>query len=528
MANNSSENYLDQLLYSMDEGASSAADSDPFDETPEETIERELFGVDNSEETRRAKDEEAFLREFEEELLKDDIPNHIDSLAPNHEPALDAGDMNPEAGMKESLDDMIDRVAKQMDEQPDEVVEEPVVDENAEFSGELPESGLEQAVGAFDEKLEEAETQPEADSVGELPLTDDGELDLSGLGDSDLLDMLSGDGELSDLGDMLNNEAEGNILDQESMDNFAEAEMAAGEQPSGQEEEETKGKKKSRKKKNKKEKTDNKEEGFFSKLSRIVFGEDEDEDKDSNKVEILENPGTDVSELSEENQQILAELEAAGGEENKKKEKKKKEKKKKEKKPKPKKEKKPKPKKEKKPKKPKEVDNTPPLPKKPVIAIVIMTASLFGFVMLTTNLLGYQVSMTQAKDACEEGAYVEAYQNIQGMEIKEKDEALYIKLSVLAAISEKYNAYLIFENNGKRDLALDAIICAYGRCDLNQKRAKEYEFEPELEELRGKILKTLLQEYNLTGEEVLELYQSKSRKVYTLKLREIIENLGLE
>ena len=255
-----------------------------------------------------------------------------------------------------------------------------------------------------------------------------------------------------------------------------------------------------------------------------MFGEDDEEEK----VEIKADTSTDVSELSEENQQILAELEAAGEAEGNKKKKEKKPKKKKEKKPKPKKEKKPKPPKPKKEKKPKEVDKTPPLPKKPVIAIVIMTASLFGFVMLMTSLLGYQVNITQAKDACEEGSYVEAYQNLQGIEIKEKDEELYYKLAALAAVSEKYNSYLIFENSGKKSLALDALICACGRCEINLANAKIYEFEPELEELKGKIVTTLLQQYDMTGEEALELYQSKTRKEYTLKLQEILEKLGLE
>ena len=251
MDNNSSENYLDQLLFSMDGGASAAANNDPLDETPEETIERELFGVDNSQETRRAKDEEAFLREFEEELLKDDIPNHIESLdrGRREEPEDDGLD----TGLKESLDDMIDRVAKQMDEHRADVTEEPEVDENAEFSGELPETSLEQALGAFDEQLEgQDDGQQAEENLSDMPLTDDGELDLSGLGDSDLLDMLSGDGELSDLGDMLSDEAEGNMLDQEdSISSFAEAEMAGGQQ-SGEPQEEQKGKKKKKGKKERK------------------------------------------------------------------------------------------------------------------------------------------------------------------------------------------------------------------------------------------------------------------------------------
>ncbi len=54
----------------------------------------------------------------------------------------------------------------------------------------------------------------------------------------------------------------------------------------------------------------------------------------------------------------------------------------------------PKPKKE---KKPKEVDNTPPLPKGPVIAIVLMAVSLFAFVMIVTNLLGVSGKLKSGK-----------------------------------------------------------------------------------------------------------------------------------
>lgn len=511
MGKNSSENYLDQLLFSMDGGASSAMENDLMEETPEDAIERELFGVDHSQAAQRAKDEEEFLREFEEELLKDDIPNHEKSLENDYAEVTDTHN----AGREEMLDDMIDRVAKQMDEHQTEVQEEPVVDENAEFEGELPEEDLDQAVNSFDEEPVEVDTLSEGEDVEELPLTDDGELDLSGLGDSDLLDMLSGDGDLSDLGNMLSDEAKGNPLDgEDSIGNFAEAEMAAVQQS----EEETSDGKKKKKDRKKKDKEGG---GFFSKLSKVVFGEDEDEEP----VAIAEEPVMDVSELSEENQQILAELEAAGADVH---GKKKKEKKKKKKEPKPKKEKKPKPEKPKKKKKPKEVDNTPPLPKKPVIAIFVMIASLFGFVMLMTNQLGYQMSISQAKEVCDTGDYVTAYQNLQGVDIKEKDESLYYKLAALAAISEKYNSYLIFQNNGKQTLALDALVCAYGRCEINRENAKTYEFEPELEELQGTILKTLLQEYNLTGDEVLQIYQSKTRKEYTLQMHEVLKRLGLE
>ena len=94
------------------------------------------------------------------------------------------------------------------------------------------------------------------------------------------------------------------------------------------------------------------------------------------------------------------------------------------------------------------MDNTPPLPKRPVIAIVLMAVSLFAFVMIVTNLLGYQANLSQAKEKYEQGSYVEAYSKLQGLSIKERDEKLYHQLATLAAVSEKYQAYLVFDNYG--------------------------------------------------------------------------------
>lgn len=504
MGEHSSENYLDELLNSInDEDENSLKKEVRKEEDPKEAFARELFGDLDSDEAVTAKNEEDFLREFEAELLKDDIPNYME----NFEQDLSAVSM-PE--------------------------EEPAVDENVDFEGEFPEvemnsdeeadhlENLAQAVDDFDEKT--------------LPQTEEGEPDLAGIGEKNLMDMLLEDQSLSDLGDMLSGDEAGKPLEEgDSIGEFAEAEMEAQagevEEAENPEESSTDGKKKKGKKKDKKENKENKETkkdgGFFSKITKLLFGEEEEELQPIG----FQDSGEEAIALSEENQKILEELEAAGeGKASGKK-------KKKEKEPKPKKEKKAKeakPKKEKKPKapkkekKPKEKDTTPPLPKKPVIAIVVMVASLFGLVLLVTNLLGYQANMNAAKENYQKGAYVEAYRNLQGLKMKEKDEAFYTKLSVLAAVSEKYQAYLVFDNRGDKDLAFDSLVCAYGRCDVNRKYADEYDCEKELEEMSGKILKILLKEYDMTGEEALELYQIKNRDEYTVELLKKLKELGIE
>lgn len=548
MKKHSSENYLDQLLNSINEteGVSDAMPS--TEESEMDLFERELFGVPETKEELVAKDEEAFLREFEADLLKDEIPRFSASF----------------------FKDMPEKQSVDLDSDIDEMLahmgQVPPVDEDAEFEGEMPEvsvpeemdpegilmdgilpgeTGIEEPVsgGDISEEIpmeqplsdgelsldmpmagdmfpeEPGEEQAEGSSLdeavnvfdGELEqkVTEDGELDLSGLAGNDLMEILAEGGEMSDLGDMLMADETGESLGgEDSIGSFAEQEMLQVQnEVSGEGEKKGKG-------------------GFIKRFLKLFFGEENEEEM---AFSDQEEDVMSVSHLSEENQQILKELEAADDASSSKKGKKEKAKKEKPKKEKPPKAKKPP--KEKKPKKekpPKEKDNTPPLPKGPVRGIVIMVASLLGLVLLGTKLLGYQTSLAQAKDLYAQQCYVEAYGKLAGNKIKEKDLAFYNKLEILAPVSSEYNSYLVFTNAGKDDMALDALICSYGRYQRNRDKAIESECLAELETMGSKIVTALLGEYEMTGSEALELYQLKTRKEYTIQLHYKLQELGLE
>lgn len=524
MKENSSENYLDQLLHSVD-GETERKKTRETEKNldPLEIFERELFGESESPEKLTARNEEDFLREFEAELLTDDIPSFDETLSGSSK-------SKPKRGGMEETDAAISGMLDHMDsfsEQPIQAQEEePQVDENADFDGLIPgepmfaaeEEGetangrLDAAVGAFDEPLSA------------------GEVDLSGLGGSDLMDILSDQDGMADLGDLLSaNGSEEPFGGVDSIGNYADSELQAQMQSAdpNADEEGKKGKKQKKKKKNAGGEGSGKSDdgGFFSKFSKILFGEDTPEGEVS--ISNL-SAGADISQLSDENLQILKELEGAEGEEDQgKKKKAKKEKKPKAAKPAkaPKAAKPPKPKKE---KKPKEKDNTPPLPKGPVRAIVLMVASLFGLVLLGSNLLGYQSSVNEAKAFYASGSYADAYAAMEGLKIKAKDKKLYNQLSVLAPTSAEYNSYLIFTNSNCKVQALDALICAYGRYDMNRDKAKEYECLGEYEVLGSKVIRSLLEEYDMTGNEALAIYSARTRKEYTLRLNEKCESLGLE
>ena len=237
MKDHSSENYLDQLLNSVNgEYNDIEATAEQKPPSSKDQWERELFGEPESDEEITAKNEEDFLREFEAELLKDDMMTPFPDLESENDKDVD-----------EAINDMIGHMSA---ESKGEETSEPVVDEDAEFEGTLPgEDGPEEnvskkkmaedidamhdmflnksdsddrkeenispedaeeadlsqsmdaAVGAFDDSLASMpdELPPLAAESENKQSAEGEELDLSGMGDADLMDMLSDSDDLAEL-----------------------------------------------------------------------------------------------------------------------------------------------------------------------------------------------------------------------------------------------------------------------------------------------------------------------------------------
>ena len=343
-------------------------------------------------------------------------------------------------------------------------------------------------------------------------------IDLSNLGEEDLLSLLAGTEGLSDIGNMLSN-TDATELPMDELDAFAlfaESEMSA-QQISAASAEEMDGKEE---KKGSKFDLIGKLKGL---LASFLKGGEDDE------VEIKPAQAPTPELLSGENADILAELDALE-EKPAKKDKKKKDKKdkaaKKAKAPKKPKAKKPaKPKKE---KKPKEVDNTPPLPKGPVIMIWVMVGSLVALVLLGVNIIKYNTPIANAKSLQNQGHYAEAFNQLTGLDIKEKDMEMYNQLAVLATVDSEINAYESFSKADKADKAFDSLICAAGRCYINEEDAEIFGCLGQLEILKKSVSNELEEKYNMTYEEALEMYKIRHRNDYTLALYKKLTELGIE
>lgn len=255
-----------------------------------------------------------------------------------------------------------------------------------------------------------------------------------------------------------------------------------------------------------------KKEGLLTKLLKTLTEEDE------------ETPaGGELASLTDENQQVLAEL---GEEEGKPKKKKKEKKPKKEKPPKekkPKKEKPPKPKKEKKPKPPKEPE--PPgkamAPKK-IIVSAIFAASLGILVCLPAFLFPERISSERADGAFKHGDYMTTYKLLHGKKHTAQQSTIYEQARVIAWAERYMKGYENYTAMNMDKEALDMLLMAKRNKDEIMQEAQKFNVEIQVQTVYDSIESLLSENYGLSEEEIAEINSIKKDRDYTIKLMEIV------
>lgn len=481
LATGAADDFLQEFEMELDEEASNQAD---IDVKEDQTSDMEAASATKQPEAANQSEETNQLRDASEPISSEGTGMATDGSA--------ASDM------MEDVNDIMDAVRKKVGDSGEE--EHPDTSKTPEDDA----SEEEEPLGFFDTLDEDSAAEipeaPKTESEEEEPLLSEDDDAIN------LMDMLSGDADLSDIGDLLKADENGEELEH-SEDEDGEVQDEFERLGSIEELKDLKEAKEKRKK-----------QGFFSKIMSVLFGPDEDEDD----TKIAEDDS--LGSISSENREILKEMDADEGAGKKgKKEKKKKEKK--EKKEKAKKEKAPKVKKE---KPPKEIDRTPPLPKKPVILIFIMALSLLILILLGSSNLQYGQDMQQAKDDFASGSYVTAFQTVAGSSVKGKDENFYKKAQVLASIQSEYQSYESLSGINENEMALDALIRGYGRCVDGTDLAQEYEITDEMAGLKNQILQQLSDHFGVSEEKAAELHAMTKRTDYTKAIQEILAAAGLE
>ena len=242
------------------------------------------------------------------------------------------------------------------------------------------------------------------------------------------------------------------------------------------------------KKKKKKEKGD-KKKGLIAALLEAVFYEEDEEG----------SPEESATKLSDENKQILNELDAEGEEKGKKK------KKKKEKKPK---EKKPKKPKEKKPKKEKpagEEEKGPKIPKKYIVRSAAFAVSVLAAAIVLAVLLPKANVMKSARAAYYDQDYKEAFYSMYGKKLNESDQLIYDRSKTIILMDRKYESYGQYKAMGMNDKALDALFQGLKRYEGLKTEAETLGVISDIDATRNNILLALQNDYGVSEAQAMEI-----------------------
>lgn len=278
-----------------------------------------------------------------------------------------------------------------------------------------------------------------------------------------------------------------------------------------------------------KKKKERNKNGFFGKLSRVLFGtpaeldpeaaaeyeaakaalgKDEEKDQKALKEKKQQEKELKKQQKKEAAEQKKQEKEAAKAEKAAKKA--------------------AKPKKEKKPKQKNKMPKEPPLPKVPVAMMWILALSLLVLVLLGTSLVSYTVPVKESKEAFESGDYVTAYRMLQGIKVRKTDEELMQAASTLAGIQTEMEAYAALMEQKQYEMALDCLVRGYNRCNLHSADAEEWNVSDEMTKMQDQFDLLLKEQFDVTKHKAKKLYKIKKRSEYTLELQKILDKLGLE
>ena len=249
--------------------------------------------------------------------------------------------------------------------------------------------------------------------------------------------------------------------------------------------------------------------GFFAKLLDLFTEEDEEEEE------------SDQLKLSDENKQILEEMDKNGKNGKKKEKKQKKEKK-------PKKEKQPKKPKKEKPKK----EDAPAVPEKKlspkkIIPIVVVCISLGAVILIVGNFLTEYMSKRSGREAYYAGDYQTCYQNLFGRELNETEQVMYSKSESILTIRMWLREYEVFVNEGSELEALDSLLQAVHDYPSLLDYATQWNVQDEVTSAFGEILNILSEKYQLSQEEAQAIADISDNVEYTKNVMMVLQKLGL-
>ena len=530
--------------------AGSSAEEDSISEVEEDsTSEAEEDSISEVEEGSTSEAEESSTSEVEEdsisEVEEDSTPETEESTSQTEEISLHSFLESPEGEVEETTTDHKEHLA------PEDLKDSISAQIAAVLSGEDLQASLQKA--QTEDGMEQNNPHSEQEKTGtEADIPDLGQENHSEEKLSIPEEIKETEVDLKDLDKIMDSLATDHIDDIENEKGQASKEDIEALQAAmmdelgdhGQEEEDSAhplGKKRKERKKS------GQKQGLFARIKAFFASLSEDEEEEEtadhltqegsetkeNKAEKdlatghegpkEKNPAKEeeqLASLTEENSQVLKELNEEDAQAAEKKKKKKK---------KPKKEKKPK--KAPKPKKPKKAPEPPQgpppkrIPPKRIILVGVFAVTFGILVYLPSEVFPEPLVVKQAKSSYKKGEYWNTYKDLYGKAavLTKDQQEEFKKAEVISKMQRYYDEYADYSSVvGKEPEALNALIKGVGRYDEICKEAKETgdpKVEEEVSNTYDDLVTALQDDYHLTDDLAKQLYAIEDPIEYTIRLQ---------
>ena len=154
------------------------------------------------------------------------------------------------------------------------------------------------------------------------------------------------------------------------------------------------------------------------------------------------------------------------------------------------------------------------VPVKPVLVFVIIGIALGVTGVLFTNYRFYNSSVSQAKEQFIHQKYRKAYELLEGLDIKKKDETFYEQVKTIRIVDKDLDAYNNYIDAGNYEMALDSLVQGIGKYGIQSEKAKELNLDKEMHALYESMVQELTVRFSMTARDAENLYQFKDQEDY--------------
>lgn len=162
------------------------------------------------------------------------------------------------------------------------------------------------------------------------------------------------------------------------------------------------------------------------------------------------------------------------------------------------------------------------------VAVVAIILILLGVtVVFGTQQFNYHMVVTRATTYFEMQKYKKAYDQIVGVEVKDRDQQIKDKIYCVMYVQQQIDTYHNFLKLQMYENGLDSLIKGLRKYDKHYEEAKELGIEKDLDYLRETILSELTVEYHLSEAQVNEWMQLDQAS-YTAQLQNYVAGMQFE